>query len=103
MTSPRGADDGSSVAAPDLAVNVVAAPALPSAGAAVLTTEAALLAQLGESIRLAAALGDLDTVRALHATLARVLGQSPSSHEASGVRAVGPTRQPARRGERSNS
>ncbi|WP_438014894.1 hypothetical protein WMF18_28905 [Sorangium sp. So ce315] len=100
MTSPRGAGQGPSVAAPDLAVKVVAAPPLLPPGPSAPPTEAALVAQLGESIRLAAALGDIDTVRALHATLARVLGQPPSSHEASGVRGVGPTRNPARRGAR---
>lgn len=98
LPSPRGAEQRPSFAAAGPAVNVVVAPPLPSAGPT--ANEAALLAQLGESIRLAAALGDLDTVRALHATIARVLGQPPASEGTSGVRVVEPTRNPARRGER---
>ncbi|WP_434048051.1 MULTISPECIES: hypothetical protein [Sorangium] len=91
LPSPRTSDDESRTDRGALAVAVVAPPRLEFAtlgpAGAPGGSQASLLEQITGALRMAAAQGDLDTARALHAALARALGVAPPG-EASGARVV---------------
>ncbi|WP_437647304.1 hypothetical protein [Sorangium sp. So ce362] len=86
-----------------LAVEVVPPPRLatstPGGAVAPGGRQADLLDQITGALRTAAACGDLDTARALHAALARALGVAQPPEEASGARVV-PLRGRGKRGAR---
>ncbi|WP_437714947.1 hypothetical protein WMF45_00160 [Sorangium sp. So ce448] len=64
-------------------------PTAPERTAAPVGSQACLLEQITGAIRTAAAQGDLDTARSLHAALARALGVAPPpADEESGARLV---------------
>ncbi|MGK3968262.1 hypothetical protein WMF01_47685 [Sorangium sp. So ce1667] len=66
------------------AATVEHAPAIAPTPGQRPSPRAALLAQLGDGLRMAALLGDLDTVRALHAAIGHALAMPPTTSEAGG-------------------
>ncbi|KYF87531.1 hypothetical protein BE17_07245 [Sorangium cellulosum] len=73
------------------------ADALPDAAPGGGGSPSELVAQITAALSTAAARGDLDTVRALHAALAGVLGTAPAEQRSSGARVV-PLRGRGKRG-----
>ncbi|WP_441289471.1 hypothetical protein ACSRUE_01525 [Sorangium sp. KYC3313] len=99
--SPRMTDERSRTEHGATPVAVVPPPRLeptaPERAAAPGGSHASLLEQITGAIRTAAAHGDLDTARALHAALGRALGGAPPADEESGARVV-PLRGRGKRG-----
>ncbi|WP_438020693.1 hypothetical protein WMF18_17165 [Sorangium sp. So ce315] len=91
LPSPRTSHEQSRTDRDALAVAVVAPPRLELAASgpagAPGGSQVSLLEQITGALQTAAAQGDLDTARALHAALARALGVTPPA-EASGARVV---------------
>ncbi|WP_438040942.1 hypothetical protein [Sorangium sp. So ce128] len=106
IASPHGDDVGRPVQGVTLpiasAATVEHAPAIMLMPGQPPSPRAALLAQLGDGLRMAAMLGDLDTVRALHAAIGHALAMPPTTSEAgSGAsNVVTLTRERDRRGAR---
>ncbi|WP_437983726.1 hypothetical protein [Sorangium sp. So ce117] len=98
--SPRMTDDHSrnERGAPPVAVAPPPRlePIAPERAAAPVGSQASLLEQITGALRTAAAHGELDTARALHAALGRALGAAPPD-ESSGARVV-PLRGRGKRG-----
>jgi hypothetical protein len=101
LPSPRTTDDDSRIERNAVAVAVVPPPQLEGAApgpvGAPVGSQADLLEQIASALRTAAARGDLDTARTLHAALAGALGVTQPTGEASGTRVV-PLRGRGKRG-----